>query len=111
MTAAGDAGGNAPARRLGRRALDGILWTFSSAAAKGVIQILVLMVLARLLDPNAFGVVAAGLLVVRLAASLSTAGVGAANARTATAARAGREMTRRGDIRSGVPAPPRRARD
>lgn len=69
---------NGPAQRLGRRALDGILWTFSGAAAKSVTQILVLAVLARLLDPTAFGVVAAALLVVRLAASLSTAGMGAA---------------------------------
>lgn len=67
-----------PAERLGQRALDGILWTLSGAAAKGLIHILVLMALARLLDPNVFGVVAAGLLVTRLAASLSTAGVGAA---------------------------------
>jgi PST family polysaccharide transporter len=78
MTPGGATEESGPAQRLGQRALDGILWAFSGAAAKGMIQILVLVVLARLLDPNAFGVVAAALLVVRLAASLSTAGVGAA---------------------------------
>ncbi|HEX6145081.1 MAG TPA: oligosaccharide flippase family protein [Geminicoccaceae bacterium] len=78
MTTRGTTPAGAPAQRLGRRALDGMLWTFSGAAAKGLIQILVLMLLARLLDPGAFGVVAAALLVVRLAASISTAGIGAA---------------------------------
>jgi O-antigen/teichoic acid export membrane protein len=79
MTAApGAAEANGRPPRLGQRALDGILWTFSGAAAKGVIQILVLVVLARLLDPTAFGVVAAALLVIRLVASLSTVGIGAA---------------------------------
>lgn len=78
MTQPGTTEESGPAQRLGRRALDGVLWTFSSAAAKSVMQVLVLVVLARLLDPTAFGVVAAALLIVRLAASLSTAGVGAA---------------------------------
>jgi O-antigen/teichoic acid export membrane protein len=79
MRTAGEAAENqGKPQRLGQRALGGVFWTLSGAAGKGVTQILVLAFLARLLDPDAFGVVAAALLVIRLAGSLSTAGIGAA---------------------------------
>lgn len=62
--------------RLGERALGGILWASSGATARSLVQLLVLIVLARLLAPSDFGVAAAALMVVRLSTVICGLGIG-----------------------------------
>ncbi|SOB91557.1 PST family polysaccharide transporter [Rhodobacter sp. JA431] len=57
----------APRKALGPSALQNFLWMFSGGGVQAVLKILVLMVLSRLLVPEAFGVVSAALTIVTLA--------------------------------------------
>ncbi|MDR5684516.1 MAG: lipopolysaccharide biosynthesis protein [Armatimonadota bacterium] len=60
------------------RALDGMAWTSASVAAQAALQLATLAVLARLLQPRDFGIVAAALVFVGLSAVFSQLGVGPA---------------------------------
>src|SRR5687768_1485098 len=63
---------------LSERALGGLIWTFLGTGAQVVLQVLALVVLARLLTPEDFGVVAAALVVIGFSAIFSHLGVGPA---------------------------------
>jgi O-antigen/teichoic acid export membrane protein len=79
VTAAGPAGvrpGAPPG--LTKRALGGMLWTFSGTGVQGIVQLLVLMTLGRLLTPGEFGIMGAAVVVVALSQIVSQVGVGPA---------------------------------
>lgn len=63
---------------LGRRTLGGMLWMSIGVFGQVVVQIVVLIVLARHVSPSDFGVAAAALVVLRLSLILSDSGVGPA---------------------------------
>ncbi|HEY8257825.1 MAG TPA: lipopolysaccharide biosynthesis protein [Gemmatimonadales bacterium] len=63
---------------LTKRALGGMIWTFSGTGIQGAIQMLVLMVLGRLLTPNDFGLMGAAVVVIALSQIVSQVGVGPA---------------------------------
>lgn len=60
---------------VGRHTLDGLVWILSSAGAQAVLRVILLMVLARLLAPAEFGVVAAAMVAIHLAVVLSQLGI------------------------------------
>jgi PST family polysaccharide transporter len=68
----------APYGQLSQRAIHGFLWVLSTSGAQGVLQVAILIVLARLLGPTAFGIIGAALLVMRLADIVGNLGVGQA---------------------------------
>ena len=70
-TRAGDAG---PSGRV----VIGSFWMFLGTGTQGLLQFLVLIVLARLISPTAFGMVAAAMLVVGFSSIFSQLGVGPA---------------------------------
>ena len=63
---------------LAGRAIHGFFWMLSNSASQVVVQLVTLTVLARLLDPAAFGVVGGALVIMRMADVLSKLGVGQA---------------------------------
>src|SRR3990170_6606194 len=63
---------------LTHRALVGLFWMFSATGGKGVLRLAVLIVLARLITPENFGLVAAALVVVGICQIFSEFGVGPA---------------------------------
>lgn len=63
---------------IARRALGGFYWASWGAGARAVLKMIVLAVLARLLTPQDFGIVAAASLVVRFSDIFSQLGVGQA---------------------------------
>jgi O-antigen/teichoic acid export membrane protein len=70
---------DAPASRsLTSRTLAGLSWTFSGTAGQSVLQVLVLVALARLLLPEDFGLVGAALVVVAFSEIFYQLGVGPA---------------------------------
>jgi O-antigen/teichoic acid export membrane protein len=69
----GAAGGD-----LTRNTLSGLLWTAWGAGAHAVLQLVVLVVLARLLSPAQFGVVSAALIVINFSRILYQFGLGPA---------------------------------
>lgn len=62
-------------RGLTKRSIAGVLWTGLSVGAEGLLQIVALMILARLLAPAEFGLFAATMIVVGLATIFSGLGV------------------------------------
>lgn len=60
------------------RTLSGFSWTFSGTGVRVALEILVMAVLARLLTPRDFGVVAVAMLVVRLSEIFAQIGIGPA---------------------------------
>ena len=64
--------------QLSRHAIHGFLWLLSTGAAQGLVQIVTLMLLARLLGPEPFGIVGGALIVMRVADLVSKLGVGQA---------------------------------
>jgi PST family polysaccharide transporter len=58
--------------------MGGLIWTLFSSVAQALLQLLVLVLLARLLPPASFGVVQAALLVVGFSSIFSQLGVGPA---------------------------------
>jgi len=65
-------------RGLTKRALGGMLWTFSGTGVQGVFQLVVLMALGRLLTPAEFGVMGAAVVVIAVSQIVSHVGVGPA---------------------------------
>jgi PST family polysaccharide transporter len=63
---------------LTHRTISGLLWTVFGKGAYGVLQLIVLAILARLITPEAFGVVSAALIVIHLSAIMSQLGMGTA---------------------------------
>jgi O-antigen/teichoic acid export membrane protein len=71
-------GGRASGPGLTGRVVAGSLWTFLGTGTQNLFQLLVVIVLARLVSPIAFGMVAAALLVVGFSSIFSQLGVGPA---------------------------------
>lgn len=67
-----------PGKDLTHRTIGGLLWMAGGKGAYGVLQLLVLAVLARLLTPADFGVVSAALVVIGLSQIVSQLGLGPA---------------------------------
>jgi O-antigen/teichoic acid export membrane protein len=65
-------------RNLTQQTIAGLLWTLFGKGAHGILQLIVLAILARLVSPAAFGVVSAALVVISLSAILSQLGMGPA---------------------------------
>lgn len=65
-------------RGMTERTLGGLFWAFLGTGSQAVLQILVLVVLARLLTPIDFGIVAAAMVVIGFSAIFSHLGVGPA---------------------------------
>jgi PST family polysaccharide transporter len=65
-------------RSLTHQTVAGLLWTASGKGAYGVLQLVVLAILARLLTPADFGVVSAALIVIALSGIVSQLGMGPA---------------------------------
>jgi len=63
---------------LTKRALGGMLWTFSGTGVQAIVQLLVLMALGRLLSPAEFGVMGAAVVVIAVSQIVSHVGVGPA---------------------------------
>lgn len=63
---------------VARRVLGGLFWAFSGTAAQAVLQVIVMMVLARLLAPATFGAVAAALVVIKVAGFIANLGLAGA---------------------------------
>lgn len=64
--------------QLSHHAIHGFLWMLSTGAAQGAVQVVTLMLLARLLGPEPFGIVGGALIVMRVADIVSKLGVGQA---------------------------------
>ena len=64
--------------QLSRHAIHGFLWLLSTGAVQGAVQIVTLILLARLLGPEPFGIVGGALIVMRVADLVSKLGVGQA---------------------------------
>jgi O-antigen/teichoic acid export membrane protein len=63
---------------LTRATMSGMFWTFASSVVQALLQLVVLVILARLLPPSSFGIVQAALLVVGFSLIFSQLGVGPA---------------------------------
>lgn len=63
---------------LKKQVFKGFLWMLSGSGIQTVMQFVVLIVLARLLDPESFGIVSAALVVISFTVILSTLGFGPA---------------------------------
>lgn len=63
---------------LETRTLKGLLWTFGGTAAQTIVNAVVVVVLARLLTPQEYGIIGAALIVVNLAQIFVQLGVGPA---------------------------------
>ncbi len=77
MTSPADGAAKAPSG-LTKRALGGMLWTFTGTGVQGLVQLLVLMALGRLLTPTDFGLMGAAGVIVALSQIVSSVGVGPA---------------------------------
>jgi O-antigen/teichoic acid export membrane protein len=63
---------------LTQRGLTGFLWVFSGTAGQAVLQLIVVMVLARLLTPEDFGLVGAAMVVIAFSQIFCRIGIGPA---------------------------------
>lgn len=64
--------------QLGKQALSALLWSISGAGTQAILRFIVLIILARLIGPEQFGIISAALIVISLAQLFSTMGVGPA---------------------------------
>lgn len=65
-------------KTLTKRSIKGLFWSFAGFGGHGLIQAVVVLVLARLLTPDAFGVVSASMIVIGFSEIFSTVGIGPA---------------------------------
>jgi O-antigen/teichoic acid export membrane protein len=70
--------GSISSRGLAKRSVVGVAWTSLAMGAQSILQLVALIVLARLLSPDEFGVFAAALVVLGISSILSELGVGPA---------------------------------
>ncbi|MBK7190464.1 MAG: oligosaccharide flippase family protein [bacterium] len=68
----------APTRSPGRQMLNGLSWQYTNIFSIAILQLVVLAILARLLTPEAFGLVGLAMIFVGLVNSFSQLGVGPA---------------------------------
>src|SRR5687768_11677338 len=74
----GDPPVSQPRTSLTLHAINGVLWTGLAMGAQALLQIVAMIVMARLLSPSAFGLFAASLLVIGFGSIFSELGVGPA---------------------------------
>jgi O-antigen/teichoic acid export membrane protein len=67
-----------PPQNLTQQAVSGLLWAFSGTGSQAVLQAATMVVLARLLSPQDFGLVGAALVVVGVSTVFSQMGIGPA---------------------------------
>ncbi|MDX8289014.1 lipopolysaccharide biosynthesis protein [Metabacillus indicus] len=63
---------------LSEKTFSGFLWMFSGSGIQGISQFLVLIILARLIEPSEFGIVSAAMVVIGFSIIFSSLGVGPA---------------------------------
>lgn len=64
--------------KINNKAISGFMWMFSGTGIKGILQFIVLIVLARLILPEEFGLVSVALLIISFTEILSMLGIGPA---------------------------------
>lgn len=67
-----------PGQGLEQRAVGGFIWTLSGVGCQAILRLVLLLILARLVGPEAFGIVGAGLVVVHIALVFSNLGIASA---------------------------------
>jgi len=70
--------GGPPPNSLSSQGIAGLLWSLTSVGGQAILQVIVLMVLARRLTPEEFGIVGIAVLVTTFSQALSEIGVGPA---------------------------------
>src|SRR5918994_6462606 len=65
-------------KKLERRAVVGLVWMLSGVGFQVLLRLVLLLVLARLIGPEAFGIVGAALIVVHIALVFSNLGINSA---------------------------------
>jgi O-antigen/teichoic acid export membrane protein len=65
-------------RQLTNKTLSGLSWMFTGAGAQAILQMIVLIILARLVTPEEFGIVTAALIVIGFSEIFSSLGIGPA---------------------------------
>ena len=65
-------------KKLERRAISGLIWMLSGVGFQVLLRLVLLLILARLIGPEAFGVVGAALVVVHIALVFSNLGISSA---------------------------------
>ncbi|WP_147803626.1 lipopolysaccharide biosynthesis protein [Alkalicoccus halolimnae] len=63
---------------LRKQTMNGLIWMMSGSGIQSILQFVVLIVLARLLDPESFGVISAALVIITFVLILSSLGFGPA---------------------------------
>jgi O-antigen/teichoic acid export membrane protein len=71
-------GDAAKGKKLERRAVAGLVWMLSGVGFQTVLRLVLLLILARLVGPEAFGIVGAALVVVHIALVFSNLGISSA---------------------------------
>lgn len=72
------AGDHHPGKRLEHRAVGGLVWMLSGVGFQAALRLVLLLILARLVGPEAFGIVGAALVVVHIALVFSNLGISSA---------------------------------
>jgi PST family polysaccharide transporter len=67
-----------PGKKLERRAVGGLVWMLSGVGFQVLLRLVLLLVLARLIGPEAFGIVGAALVVIHIALVFSNLGISSA---------------------------------
>ena len=70
--------GGGSGRQLERRAVGGLVWMLSGVGFQALLRLILLLVLARLIGPEAFGIVGAALVVIHIALVFSNLGISSA---------------------------------
>lgn len=65
-------------KNLTRKVIDGFIWMFSSSGIQGIMQMIVLVVLARLLLPEDFGIINAAMILIGFSKMFFMLGIGPA---------------------------------
>src|SRR5919106_5585019 len=70
--------GESAGRKLERRAVGGLVWMLSGVGFQALLRLVLLLILARLIGPESFGIVGAALVVVHVALVFSNLGISSA---------------------------------
>ena len=70
--------GESAGKKLERRAVGGLVWMLSGVGFQALLRVVLLLILARLIGPEAFGVVGAALVVIHIALVFSNLGISSA---------------------------------
>jgi O-antigen/teichoic acid export membrane protein len=70
--------GETAGKKLERRAVGGLVWMLSGVGFQAFLRLVLLLILARLIGPEAFGIVGAALVVIHIALVFSSLGISSA---------------------------------